>query len=111
MANETPAFFGEAARKRIADSVRHYERQIKNSRPVTAGAKHPRVNRPYLGVTDAAIAKGASGTISIYTGTPGSESDSGVNVTAYNRFGAVAITKYVWVDHNGFGWYLTAAEC
>lgn len=64
-----------------------------------------------LGKTDASHAKGASGTVSVWAGTPGSESDTGVNVTAYNRFSAVATTKWVWLNHNGDGFYLVAAEC
>jgi hypothetical protein len=64
-----------------------------------------------LGKTDASHAKGASGTVSVWTGTPGSESDSTVNVTAYNRFGAVDSGKWVWLSNNGDGWYLVATEC
>lgn len=41
-----------------------------------------------LGKADSAISSGASGTISIYTGTPGSETDSTTNVTAFNRTSA-----------------------
>lgn len=64
-----------------------------------------------LGKTDAAHAKNASGTVSVWTGAPGSETDSGQNVTAYNHFANVAINKKVWVQFNGYGWYLIAAEC
>lgn len=68
-------------------------------------------NTQLLGKSDSAITKASSGTVSIWTGTPGSESDSTVNVTAYNRFADVESGKWVWVSHNGYGWYLTAAEC
>lgn len=64
-----------------------------------------------LGKTDAAHAKGASGTISVYSGTKGSETDSGENVTAWNRYANVASGKWVtcvWI--NG-GWDLVAGEC
>lgn len=64
-----------------------------------------------LGKTDASHAKNASGTVSVWSGTPGSESDTGVNVTAYNKFAAVASGKFVWVLNNGDGYYLVAAEC
>lgn len=64
-----------------------------------------------LGKTDAAHAKAASGTVSVYIGTAGSESDSTINVTAYNKFAAVATTKWVWVEWSNNSWYLTAAEC
>lgn len=64
-----------------------------------------------LGKTDAAIAKGASGTVSIWSGVEGSEADTGVNVTAYNRFANVAITKWVLVVSIQGRLYLAAAEC
>jgi hypothetical protein len=64
-----------------------------------------------LGKTDASHAKGASGTVSIWDGAEGSEVDTGVNVTAYNRFAAVASGKWVWVHSKRGRIYLTAAEC
>lgn len=67
--------------------------------------------RLLIGKTDAAIAKGASGTISIWDGTQGSESDTGDNVTAYNYFGDIAITKWVGVFETVRGYVIIAAEC
>ncbi len=64
-----------------------------------------------LGKTDASHAKSASGTISIYSGVEGSESDTGVNVTAYNKFAAVASGKWVLVVSIFGRLYLAAAEC
>jgi hypothetical protein len=64
-----------------------------------------------IGKTNGAISKGTSGTVKVYIGTPGSEVDSGLTVAAYNRFGDVADGKWVECGWNGFGWYLTAAEC
>lgn len=63
-----------------------------------------------LGKTDAFLASAASGTISVWTGTPGSETDSTVNVTAYNKFGDVHSGAWVLVGHNGNGWYV-ASDC
>jgi hypothetical protein len=40
-----------------------------------------------VGKADAAIASAASGTVSVWNGTAGSEADTGVNVTSYNRTG------------------------
>lgn len=76
------------------------------------------VPQPFIrfhGVTDAAIAKDASGTVSIYYGT-GAGTDSTVNFTSvYNSFGDVAITKDVEVvwegDSAGTSWKIVAAEC
>lgn len=64
-----------------------------------------------IGKTDSSHAKSASGTISVYAGTLGSESDTTINITAYNRFAAVSTTKWVQADWIGGGWNLSAAEC
>lgn len=70
--------------------------------------------RMFVGKTDAAHSKGATGTISIYAGTLGSESDTNVNMTGvYNRFANVASGKWVrceWNEKTG-DWEITAAEC
>ena len=64
-----------------------------------------------LGKTDSTHNKSASGTVSIYIGTLGSETDSTMNVTAYNAFANVGSGKWVWIEWQNNGWYLTAAEC
>lgn len=69
----------------------------------------------FHGVTDAAIAKDASGTISIYYG-PDAGTDSTVNMSSvYNSYGDVAISKDVeclWdFDIAGAKWRVVAAEC
>jgi hypothetical protein len=74
--------------------------------------------QPWLrfhGVTDDAIAKDASGTVSIFYGTAAG-TDSTVNMSSvYNSFADVAITKdveCVWEgDVAGVKWRLVAAEC
>ena len=67
----------------------------------------------FRGKTDASLSKGASGTISIYAGTLGSETDTTINMTAYNRFATVAITKWVTCSYcfDNQGWDLISAEC
>lgn len=65
-----------------------------------------------VGKTDAAITKGNSGTISIYWGSAGATiSDTGENVTAYLRYGNVAINKFVTINWTGWAWEIIAAEC
>lgn len=64
-----------------------------------------------LGKTDAAHNKGANGTVSIYAGTPGSETDTTADVTAHNKFANIASGKWVWVAPFDSNWYITAAEC
>ena len=69
----------------------------------------------FKGVCDASHAKGATGTISIYTGT-GDGTDTTVNMTGvWNAFADVASGATVdcrWDDSVAAGeWRLTAAEC
>jgi hypothetical protein len=65
-----------------------------------------------IGKTDAALSKGASGTISIYSGTSASGlTDTGENVTAYNRFGSIASNRWVAVWTMPWGYEVHAAEC
>lgn len=66
-----------------------------------------------LGKTDASHAKGASGTVSVYAGTLGSETDSTDNVTAWNRFAAISSGKWVrmlWLASSD-DIEIIAAEC
>lgn len=64
-----------------------------------------------IGKTDSSHAKSASGTVSVYAGALGSESDTTMNITAYNRFAAVATTKWVACVYTSGGWDIIAAEC
>ena len=66
-----------------------------------------------LGKSNAAINKGtgAANNVSIWAGTLGSESDTTIDVTAWNKFGNIATGKWVWVNHERNGWYITSAEC
>lgn len=64
-----------------------------------------------LAKTDAAINKGASGACSIYAGTAGSEVDTGVNVTAWNKFDNVEEDKWVGIFWSNNAFYLGQKEC
>ena len=66
-----------------------------------------------IGKTDAAHNKGATGTISVYKGSPGSYTltDTTQNITAYNRFGNIASGKWVAVKRFVHGWEIISAEC
>lgn len=67
-----------------------------------------------LGKTDAAHGRGTAGTVSIYAGPLGGESDTLLNLTGvHNRYGDVPAGKWVrcvWNDQ-GNDWELVAAEC
>lgn len=101
--------FSEAAAKRIAAAVKSIEGRVQN----TASGRRNNVPpmRAFLGKTDAAHNKNASGTISLWGGALGIETDTGINVTAYNHFGNIASGKKVLVFHTGHGWLVCAAEC
>lgn len=108
--NSMPVPNEEAAR-RITQTVLRSEAALRNRTPRRPNSR-PIVQRKLIGKTDAAITKGNSGTISVYQGTTkGSETDSGVNVTAYNRFADLASGVWVHVEWINGGWELTAAEC
>jgi hypothetical protein len=64
-----------------------------------------------IGKTDGAIDKGSSGTVKVYNGAAGSETDSGNTIAAYNPFADVADDKWVAAAQINGQWYLVAAEC
>ena len=109
MASRTTYTFTERDARRIVAAVRYYERTHR-----TGGKprrRKPSMTAGKLAKTDAAIAVDASGVCSIYSGTQGSEADTGENITAFNKFAAIGAGKWVWLAHNGAGWYLVAARC
>lgn len=55
--------------------------------------------------TTAAWAKGSSATLQIWAGQPGSETDTGVTLTAYNRVAAFKAGVFVTVQLNRHGYY------
>lgn len=98
--------------KRIQKSVRRVERTYPNAKEKRGRRVPGPARRILLGKTDAAISKSNSGTISIYAGaTKGSESDTGDNRSAYNRFADIAISKWVLIAWVGSGWEIIQAEC
>jgi hypothetical protein len=103
--------FTETSVKRIAEAVRTVEG---TSYPIKRGKSRPGGpvnNLPRLGKANAAIAINATGAVSLWSGTPGSESDTTIDFDAYNRFGAIDSGAWVWCEHNGSGWYITQAVC
>jgi hypothetical protein len=63
-----------------------------------------------LGKTDAAHDKDDDGTVSVYGGTPLSEADTGINITAYNKDADDASGKWVVCVFVRRAWYLISAE-
>ena len=104
-------FSGDAV-QRIRATVRHVEGQQELPQTSRANSLAMQFDYALIGKTDAALNKGASGTISIYSGTdPAALTDTGENITAYNRFGNIASGKYVIVWTMPWGFECQAAEC
>jgi hypothetical protein len=104
--------FNSDAVERIRQTVRTVEGQ--QSVPMGQRANTTPIQFDYgtIGKTDAAHNKGASGTISVYSGTSASSlTDTGDNITAYNRFGNISSGKWVFVWTMPWGFEITAAEC
>lgn len=64
-----------------------------------------------LAKTDATLNKGATGTVSIYTGTALSESDTGVNATGVNKFANLGSGKWIVIARIDGDEYAVAGEC
>ena len=76
---------------------------------VRFGASPPTVR---LCKTTASWAKSSTATLQVWTGAPGSESNSGTTLSAYNSFATIATGKYCSVAWHSHGyWYVIAAEC
>ena len=63
----------------------------------------------HRGLTDAAINKGSSGTVSRYTA--GTTSDSGTNDTVVNEIANIAISKKIYYIKSGANYYAITGEC
>lgn len=63
----------------------------------------------HRGITDAAITKGSSGTVSRYTA--GTTSDSGINDTVSNEIASIAISKKIYYIKSGGTFYAITGEC
>lgn len=109
-ASKGTVFDGETAR-RVLRAVRSVEGGGLNTggpRATSAGDDADAV----LCKTTAAWAKGSSATLQIWAGQPGSETNTGVTLTAYNRYAAIASGKWctVMLHRHGY-YYVIAAEC
>jgi len=104
--------FTRESAARIAKATRAYEGSQQPSSQQRAITGNLQFDYAQIGKTDAAHNKSASGTISIWSGTTSAGlSDTGDNITAYNRYGNIASGKWVHVWTFPWGFEITAAEC
>lgn len=98
--------------KRWVLQARHSIAILMNRLASLAVRRHEANYKPFAvhrGVTDGAINKNASGTVSRYT--PGTTTDSGENDTVENEYANVGSGKKVAYIRNGDKFYMIAAEC
>jgi hypothetical protein len=83
-------------------------------RGVENSGRGEKIGSPHVGSDDAdavlckttaAWAKGSSATLQVWTGTPGSETNTGVTISAYNRVSAFKSGDFVTVQMNRHGYY------
>ena len=62
--------------------------------------------------TTSSWAKGSSATLQVWAGQPGSETNTGTTLTAYNRYATIASGKWctVMLHRHGY-YYLISGEC
>ena len=97
------AFDGETARRvlRATRTVEGGAPPIGGARVTSAGDDADAV----LCKTTSAWAKGSSATLQIWAGAPGSETNTGVTLSAYNRIAAFKSGDFVTVQMNRHGYY------
>lgn len=108
------ATFDSGTARRIVRAVH----AIEDGTPIGKSQRSPRVRSSsddadaVLCKTTAAWAKGSTATLQIWAGAPGSETDTGVTLSAYNRYAAIATGKFctVMLHRHGY-YYVIAAEC
>ena len=97
---------------RVAKATRAYEGAQQVGAQQRANTTPLQFDYALIGKTDAAHNQGADGTISIWSGsTSATLSDTGDNITAYNRFGNIASGKWVKVFTYPWGFEVEAAQC
>ena len=108
-------------RRIVGASRETWGRIARAVRGVENGGRDGAIGNPHVGSDDsdavlckttAAWAKGSSATLQIWAGAPGSETNTGVTLVAYNRYAAIATGKFctVMLHRHGY-YYVVAAEC
>jgi hypothetical protein len=99
--------------QRIANAVMAHERRGRKQPPITYPTVIASAPAFKLGRTNSSWGKGASKTITIYSGTPLSETPvtPTETVTAYNKFADIAASRWVMLGQLDGNWYVIAAEC
>lgn len=81
--------------QRIAKVVKRVERQPQNGPPRRRRSGSSRPTQHWIGKADSEIESGVGGTISVWAGEPGSETDTSENLEAFNRTG-LTIDEDAW---------------
>lgn len=108
--------FDQASAQRIGDAVRRVEGRRVGPRSSSGAdsSRSPVGVRCMLGtIGTAAWGKGSSGTVTLFSGEPGSEA-SVETLSAYNYVSDIAAStatgRYVALSNNGYGWIVVESE-
>lgn len=98
--------------RRIFNAVRTVEDGGRGPTPPGPNYRTGDDSEAVLCKTTSAWSKGSSATLQIWAGQPGSETNTGCTLTAYNRYAAIASGKWctVMLHRHGY-YYVVAAEC
>jgi hypothetical protein len=111
MSREKRVTFTQDAAKQIADVVRQ-SGDTHRRQGAMQGGNNSQAAPHYLSKTTTAWDKGSSQTLTIWSGTPGSEAAaSGQTVTAWNKFSKIKADKWVMLARCNGGFYVISAEC
>lgn len=108
--------FDQASAQRIGDAVRRVEgrRVVPRASSGADSSRSPVGVRCMIGtIGTAAWGKGSSGTVTLFSGEPGSEA-SVETLSAYNYISDIAEStttgRYVALSNNGYGWIVVESE-
>ena len=110
--SRTPHAFSRNAARRIVRATRTVEGMEITPFGPRPDQRHRRGQRRWKGKTAAAISKGSSGDVDVYSGQKGSEAKvDGLTIEAYNTYADVAVDTWVAIEWIDGGWELYVAEC
>lgn len=103
--------FGDKTVREIAAMLRWWRSQPKTRPHAPSSGARFAANLPKLVRADGGCPSGSSGTFDVYHGTPGSESATGEQITAWNK-GSVGIVNNGWAIawHNSRAWYVSSTS-
>ena len=106
-----PNLLSDDAVAQLKQMFREFENRLRNS-PNSQPGYTSTPSDKWVAKTTTTHDKGQSEDVDFYSGsTKGSETATGVTVSAYNRFADLATGKWCFVEFIDGGWGLYSGEC